>query len=61
MRAGQILKVQKGSNKRVITGWRQITTTAIALRYNGGGDPYYAAKLDYALSLILKGKDAVCE
>nr|WP_315399633.1 LysM peptidoglycan-binding domain-containing protein [uncultured Duganella sp.] len=49
---GQILKFKKGSVQRVITGWRQITTDQIARRYNGGGDPNYAKKLDYALSLL---------
>jgi hypothetical protein len=54
LRPGQTLKVQKGSVQRVITGWRQITTDQIARRYNGGGDPNYAKKLDYAIGLIRK-------
>ena len=54
LRPGQLLKCQKGSVQRVITGWRQITTDQIARRYNGGGDPLYAQKLDYALGLLRK-------
>jgi hypothetical protein len=57
---GQKLKVQRASVQQVITGWRKISTTSIADRYNGGGDPNYAAKLDYALNLIRKGKAVVC-
>ena len=54
LRPGHTLKFQKGSVQRVITGWRQITTDQIARRYNGGGDPNYAKKLDYAIGLIRK-------
>lgn len=57
---GQVVHYQKATVQRVITGWRSITTQSIALRYNGGGDPNYAKKLDYALSLIRVGKAAVC-
>lgn len=60
LRPGQTLKVQKASTQRTITGWRYISTSMIAQRYNGGGDPNYAKKLDYALSLIRQGKMAVC-
>jgi hypothetical protein len=60
LRAGQLLKCQPGSVKRVITGWRQLTPVVIAQRYNGGGDPTYAAKLDFAMDLIQKGKEATC-
>lgn len=61
LRPGQVLKCQKASVQRVITGWRHLSTTLIAQRYNGGGDPLYAKKLDYALSLMSKGKAALCE
>jgi hypothetical protein len=54
LRPGQVLRFQSGSVQRVITGWRQISTEKIAQRYNGGGDPDYAKKLDYAFSLISK-------
>jgi LysM repeat protein len=49
---GQVLRCQKASIQRQITGWRTITTTAIAARYNGGGDSNYAAKLNYVLTII---------
>jgi hypothetical protein len=57
---GQILKYRKASVQRVIASWRHISTTSIAQRYNGGGDPNYAKKLDYALSLVREGKAALC-
>lgn len=60
LQPGQKLKYRKASNQKVITGWRRITTASIAQRYNGGGDFLYAKKLDYALSLIVKGKVALC-
>lgn len=60
LRPGQVLKYQKASVQRVIASWRHISTTLIAQRYNGGGDPNYAKKLDYALSLVRKGKAALC-
>ncbi|KND59258.1 hypothetical protein BVER_01121 [Candidatus Burkholderia verschuerenii] len=52
LRSGQTIRCRKGAIRKVITGWRHISTDSIARRYNGGGDPYYAQKLDYALSLI---------
>ena len=60
LRPGRVLKYQKASIERVITGWRVISTSTIAQRYNGGGDPNYAKKLEYALSLIRKAKEAAC-
>lgn len=60
LRPGQVLKFQKASIQRVITSWRHLSTSLIAQRYNGGGDPNYAKKLDYALSLVRKGRAAVC-
>jgi len=53
---GQVLKCQKASIQRVITGWRFITTASIAERYNGNRDPNYVKKLDYALSLVREGR-----
>jgi len=52
----QKLKVRKGSIQKVISGWREITTVTVAQRYNGGGDPKYREKLDYALSAVRKIK-----
>jgi len=60
LRPGQTIKFQKASAQRTITGWRYISTSMIAQRYNGGGDPNYAKKLNYALSLIRQGKGATC-
>jgi len=60
LRPGQILKYRKASVQRVITSWRHVSTEVIAQRYNGGGDPNYTSKLDYALSALRKGKGMVC-
>lgn len=60
LRPGQILKYQKGAVKRVIVGWRFITTNMVAQRYNGGGDINYASKLNYALEVVKKGKAVIC-
>ncbi|MFG0611409.1 LysM peptidoglycan-binding domain-containing protein [Delftia sp. WSY_14] len=59
LRPGQVLKYQKSSLKKVITGWKIITTSSIATYYNVG-DSMYAKKLDYALTLIRKGKVEIC-
>jgi hypothetical protein len=59
LRPGQVLKYKKASLKKVITGWKMITTSSIATYYNVG-DSMYAKKLDYALTLIRKGKAAIC-
>jgi LysM repeat protein len=61
LRVGQILKCRKAVMQRIITGWRPVTTTVVAQRYNGGGDPHYARKLDQALALVRQGKGAPCE
>ncbi len=60
LRPGQVLTYRKASIQKVIAGWHPIVTTFIALRYNGGRDPNYAGKLDYALSSVRKGKAALC-
>lgn len=59
LRPGQVLKYQKASLKKVITGWKLITTSNIAICYNVG-DSMYAKKLDYALTLIREGKAVIC-
>jgi hypothetical protein len=52
-----VLKYQKAMMKRQIMGWRDFNVmTTIADRYNGGGDPDYAAKLVYVLDLFKKLK-----
>jgi hypothetical protein len=60
LRSGQVLQFQKASVQRVITGWRVLTSDLLQLRYNGGGDPSYSKKIDYALGLVRQGKAAVC-
>jgi len=57
---GQVLEYRKAVVKKVIVGWRPVTTLGIAMYYNGGGDPLYAKKLDYAMTATRKGKSAVC-
>lgn len=53
---GQILKCQKASVRKVITGWKTFDYRTIARRYNGNGDPkgdpLYARKLEYAMNAI---------
>jgi hypothetical protein len=56
---GQTLKYQKAALKKVIVGWKSMSTSSIAKSYNVG-DPMYARKLDYALELIRKGRATVC-
>ncbi|WP_260433643.1 LysM domain-containing protein [Burkholderia sp. Bp8998] len=59
LRPGQVLKYRKASMRKVIVGWKIITTSSIAASYNVG-DPMYAKKLDHALALIRKGEAAIC-
>jgi hypothetical protein len=53
---GQTVRLQKASVRKVITRWDPPTTRNIAMRYNVG-DPDYARKLDYCLSIIRKAKE----
>ena len=59
LKPGQVLKYQKAAQKKVITGWKMVSTSSVAANYNVG-DLMYAKKLDYALKLIKKGKAAIC-
>ncbi|PRC94328.1 LysM peptidoglycan-binding domain-containing protein [Solimicrobium silvestre] len=59
LRPGQVLKYQKSTIKKVITGWSPITTGMIAIRYNKG-DKNYAEKLEFALNVICNRKGASC-
>ncbi|AJY12389.1 LysM peptidoglycan-binding domain-containing protein [Burkholderia dolosa] len=59
LRPGQTLKYRKASLRKVIVGWKIITTSSIATSYNVG-DSMYAKKLDYALALIRNGEAAIC-
>ncbi|MDR2207763.1 MAG: LysM peptidoglycan-binding domain-containing protein [Azoarcus sp.] len=57
----QVLKYQKASVQRVITGWQHMTTQFIAKRYNGGGDINYATKLDYVLKAVRQREALECK
>ena len=61
LRAGKALRYQKAQIRKMIVGWESITTMRIAARYNVG-DPNYAKKLDYCMSMIRgrKASDMVC-
>jgi hypothetical protein len=48
---GMTLKFKKAAMRKMITGWDQVTTSRIAQRYNVG-DPGYAGKLNYCLSVM---------
>jgi hypothetical protein len=61
LRPGLVLKYQKATVKCIISSWRLISTNLIAQRYNGGGDPNYAKKLDFAYSLLTNRKETICE
>ena len=56
---GDVLKYQKAALRKVITGWKSLTTASIATLYNVG-DSAYAKKLDYALGVLQQKKDMVC-
>jgi hypothetical protein len=61
LRSGQVIQFQKATVRKVITGWKRIDTTTIAARYNTSlGDPNYARKLDYCLTIIKRTQGASC-
>ncbi len=49
------INIQKATTSKVITGWQPITNATIAKKYNVG-DPRYADKLAYCLTVIEKSK-----
>lgn len=57
--AGDVLRYQKASIKRVITGWNAVSAGGIAQRYNRG-DPAYAKKFQYAARALSQRGDAAC-
>lgn len=60
LRPGQSLKYQKASIQKIITRWTAVSTTSVARLYNVG-DPLYAKKLAYCLSIMQKEKqEAQC-
>ena len=56
LKTGMKLKYRKGTIKRVITGWKDISTMSIAKNYNGIRDIFYCAKLNYILQFLRKDK-----
>ena len=50
------LKYRKRAIKRVITGWKDISTISITKNYNGNRDKFYCAKLNYVLQFLRKDK-----
>lgn len=58
---GQTLKYRKAAMKKVVIGWKAISTTNIAFYYNGNRDPVYAKKLDYALVGVRNRGEATCK
>ena len=56
LKIGMELKYQKGARKRVITGWKEISTMSIAKYYNGNGDKFYCAKLNFVLDHLKENK-----
>lgn len=61
LQSGQVLKYQKASIQKVITGWKNFSTLSVAQRYNSmRRDVNYAKKLDHALSLIRRGESGPC-
>lgn len=55
LRPGQVLKYQKASTQKIIVRWDVPLTSTIARRYNVG-DPDYAKKLEYCLSVMGQNK-----
>ncbi|SFQ08713.1 LysM domain-containing protein [Variovorax sp. 770b2] len=60
LKPGDVLKYQKASIQRVVTGWKPITPSGVATYYNAGGDSMYARKMDHALGAVRQAKGATC-
>lgn len=60
LKPGQVLKYRKAAMRKVIAGWRPVTTQNIAVLYNRG-DAAYTRKLDYVLTLFPKNGAAACK
>lgn len=52
LRPGEVLRYQRASVQKVITGWKPITASSVATYYNAGGDAVYASKLGHALTAV---------
>lgn len=51
LQTGQVLRVQRASTQRVISGWRPLSTALIFKRYNGGREATYVRKLEIVLEM----------
>jgi len=60
LRPGQVLKYQKAAIRKVIMGWKPMTTANVGRLYNTKAPEIYAKKLDYALATIQQVKEPVC-
>lgn len=56
LRPGQTVRFQRATVRKVITRWDPPTSRNIATRYNVG-DPEYAKKLEYCLSIIRRAQE----
>lgn len=56
LRAGQVLKCQRASIRKIVADWKPWTFSMVARRYNGNGqpkgDPRYSMKLEYAMNAV---------
>jgi hypothetical protein len=60
LRPGQVLKYRKAAMRKVITGWKPMTTANVGRLYNTKAPDTYAKKLDHALATIQQVKEPVC-
>lgn len=58
LRPGEVVRYQKASVQRVITGWKPVSSSSVATYYNAGGDSLYASKLSYALAAVRREAEA---
>jgi len=54
------LKYRKAAMRKVITGWKPMTTANVGRLYNTKAPDTYAKKLDHALATIQQVKEPVC-
>ena len=52
LRPGAVLKFHHGHNVTTISGWKPMNSKFFATQYNGGGDPNYAAKVEFVYGLL---------
>lgn len=61
LRPGQVLKYQKASIRKVVTGWRSISVASAAARYNASRNAVqYASKLRHAMGVVTTRTDTAC-